>query len=181
MCSRGEEATTHGGKSSEAGGGREIKVSGTYVEVAPRPNRASKASPPIPVFVPEGCADARPVEALGTPPCFIAFMGAPFLEEGALMSKSSNKLLSGMIVHRTYATLPHDRRAETPIDDAAKEKDVCHEIASFCRASQVFHSPRTTTFRLPKSYPTHNCLPTSRRLAAALPNLRLSVRVPIVE
>ena len=75
---------------------------GAPAVVAPEPNSASKASP-MPredgfVSVPEGANERRPLDALGTPPCFIAFMGAPFRELGALRSKSSSKLKSPLMI-----------------------------------------------------------------------------------
>ena len=67
------------------------------VVVAPRPKRSSNASRVPPPDEASVLADARAVCALDEPPCFIDFMDAPFLEEGALKSKLSNRLLSPLI------------------------------------------------------------------------------------
>ena len=69
---------------------------GDVVE-APRPKRSSNASRVPPPDEASALAEAREVCALDKPPCFIEFMDAPFLEEGALKSKLSNRLLSPLI------------------------------------------------------------------------------------
>jgi len=69
---------------------------GDVVE-APRPKRSSNASRVPPPDEAPALAEAREVCALDKTPCFIEFMDAPFLEEGALKSKSSNRLLSPLI------------------------------------------------------------------------------------
>mmetsp|Transcript_12757 Transcript_12757/g.53465 ORF Transcript_12757/g.53465 Transcript_12757/m.53465 type:complete len:612 (+) Transcript_12757:369-2204(+) len=95
---RGEaKKSLAGGAPGVAEGTFPVGIARVGVVVAPRPKRSSNASRVPPPDEAPALAEAREVCALEKPPCFIEFMDAPFLEEGALKSKSSNRLSSPLI------------------------------------------------------------------------------------